>query len=365
MADSTRVSKALLWSAASAGLLLFTRSQRKQQYDFRGKSVLITGGSRGLGLVLARQLASKGARIALCARDEHELELAVADLRERQAGIRDAEALAFVCDLRDRDDVERMISRVIAAFGSVDVLINNAGIITVGPLEEMTLNDFVEAMDSNFWSGVYTTMAVLPGMRSRRSGRIVNITSIGGRIAVPHLLPYSASKFAFTGFSRGLRSEVAKDGIVVTTVVPGLMRTGSPRQANFKGQNELEHAWFSIADSLPFLSMAAERAASQIIEATRRGDTQVTLTLPARLASTIDALLPELSGRLLEIANLCLPDPGGIGRRSLKGFASTSSASPSILTTLGDRAATRNNEHAATSDSTSATSRRSIKPVTA
>ena len=103
------------------------------------------------------------------------------------------------------------------------------------------------------------------------------MTSVGGRIAVPHLLPYTASKFAFTGFSRGLRSEVMKDGIVVTTVVPGLMRTGSPRNANFKGQNELEHAWFSIADSLPGLSMDADRAATQILDASeaRRGGDDV------------------------------------------------------------------------------------------
>ncbi|HYI97137.1 MAG TPA: SDR family NAD(P)-dependent oxidoreductase [Bryobacteraceae bacterium] len=339
MPHSTGVSKTFLWSAATAGLLLFARSQSRQHYDLRRKSVLITGGSRGLGLVLARQLVSKGARVAICARDEQELERAAADLRARGAV-----PLALVCDLRDRDDVERMIAAVNSAFGSIDVLINNAGIITVGPLEEMTLADFAEAMDSNFWSGVYTTMAVLPGMRSRRSGRIVNITSIGGRIAVPHLLPYSASKFAFTGFSRGLRSEVAKDGIVVTTVVPGLMRTGSPRHASFKGKNENEHAWFSIADSLPGLSMDVERAASQIIDATRRGDTQITLTLPARLAAAVDALMPEFSGRLLEVANRCLPDPGGIGQRARKGFQSTSSASPSILTALGDLAAARNNE---------------------
>ena len=237
-----------------------------------------------------------------------------------------------------------MIKRVHDRFGSIDILINNAGVISVGPLDEMTIEDFENAMNSNFWAGVYATLAVLPGMRKRHSGRIVNITSIGAKIAVPHMLPYSASKFAFAGFSRGLRSEVINDGIVVTTVVPGLMRTGSPRNADFKGQNQLEYAWFSISDSLPIASMDADRAAKQIIDAMKRGEVEITLTVPARIAAVTDALFPELTGSLLAAANRLLPAPGGIGKRSVKGKDSTSAASPSLLTTMGDHAAQRNNE---------------------
>ena len=221
-------------------------AQAIRHYEFAGKIALITGGSRGLGLVLARHLVAAGAKVAICARDEEELERARQDLQSKGSDV-----FTVVCDLRDRDDVNRMVARVLEHYGQIDVLINNAGIISVGPFEEMTLDDFVEAMEANFWSGVYTTFAVLPEMRRRQTGRIVNITSIGGKIAAPHLLPYSASKFAFFGFSRGLRSELLKEGIVVTTVAPGLMRTGSPVNANFKGKNRLEYAWFSIADSLP------------------------------------------------------------------------------------------------------------------
>jgi NAD(P)-dependent dehydrogenase (short-subunit alcohol dehydrogenase family) len=337
---TTSRSKALLWTAAGAGLLLFARSQASGGYSYKGKVALITGGSRGLGLLLARHLAAEGASIAICARDEEDLEQAREDIASRGAG----DVMAVACDLRDRDDAQRMVREVLARFGRIDVLINNAGIITVGPLEEMTLEDFNDAMESNFWSGVYTTMAALPSMRERRSGRIVNITSIGGKIAVPHLLPYSASKFAFYGFSRGLRSELMKDGIVVTTVVPGLMRTGSPRNANFKGQHQLEHAWFSISDALPGVSMDADRAASQILRATKRGEVEITLTPQARVAVAIDALFPEFSGSLLAAANRMLPMAGGIGQRLVKGKDSQSDASPSVLTTLGDRAAERNNE---------------------
>jgi NAD(P)-dependent dehydrogenase (short-subunit alcohol dehydrogenase family) len=237
-----------------------------------------------------------------------------------------------------------MASRILKRYGQIDVFINNAGIISVGPLEEMTLEDFTAAMDANFWSGVFTTLAFLPVMRKRKTGRIVNITSIGGKLPVPHLLPYTASKFAFFGFSRGLRTELLKDGIVVTTVAPGLMRTGSPRNANFKGQNRLEHAWFSIADSLPLISMDADRAAAQILNACKRGDVEITLTAPARVAAVLDELFPEFTGGLLAIANRMLPDAGGIGRQVAKGSESETSVSPSVLTTLGDNAAVRNNE---------------------
>src|SRR6186997_1202822 len=122
---------------------------------------------------------------------------------------------------------------------------------------------------------LYPTLAVLPDMRKRRSGRIVNITSIGGKLGIPHLLPYSASKFAAVGFSQGLRAEVAAEGIKVITVVPGLMRTGSPRNAIFRGRHRSEYAWFSISDALPGVSISAEQAARRIIEATCRGEAEV------------------------------------------------------------------------------------------
>src|SRR5918912_3423887 len=129
----------------------------------------------------------------------------------------------------------------------------------------MTLEDFEQAMAVHFWGPLYATLAVLPQMRARRDGRIVNISSIGGKVSVPHLVPYSASKFALAGLSDGLRAELSKENVIVTTVCPGLMRTGSPRNATFKGKHRDEYAWFSISDALPLTSMSAERAARQII----------------------------------------------------------------------------------------------------
>ena len=332
---------ALLWAAAGVGALLGVRAavRKWREYDFRGKSVLITGGSRGLGLVLARELTREGARVAICARDPEELERARLDLKGRGADV-----LAFPCDVTDRAQVEELVRLCRDRFGGVDVLVNNAGVIQVGPMEVMTLADYEEAMNIHFWGPLYTTLAVLPDMRRRRQGRIVNISSIGGKIGVPHLVPYSASKFALAGLSEGMRAELAKDGIVVTTVCPGLMRTGSPRNADFKGQHRAEYAWFSISDSLPVTSMQAERAARQIIDACRRGDAEVILTVQAVLAVKFHNLFPELSAELMSLFNRLLPAPGGIGKRRAKGRESQSALSPSVLTALSEKAAARNNE---------------------
>jgi short-subunit dehydrogenase len=181
-------------------------------------------------------------------------------------------------------------------------------------------------------------------MRRRRAGRIVNISSIGGKMAVPHMLPYCASKFALTGLSESLRTELAKDGVYVTTVCPGMMRTGSPRRAWFKGRHREEYAWFSISGSLPLMSMNAERAAEQIIDACRYGRANATLSLPAKAAVAATALAPELVADVKSLVARLLPKPGGVGSKAVEGAESTSAWSPSWLTLLGERAALANNE---------------------
>jgi short-subunit dehydrogenase len=237
-----------------------------------------------------------------------------------------------------------MVSRVRQRFGKIDVLVNNAGTIQVGPLEVMKREDFEHTMRAHFWGPLNTILAVVPEMRERRDGRIVNISSIGGKVAVPHLVPYSASKFALVGLSKGLNAELRKDGIIVTTVCPGLMRTGSPRNANFKGKHRDEYAWFSISDSLPVASIKAERAARQIVDACKQGRAELVITIQAKMAVMFDALFPEASAELMALVNRVLPEAGGIGEGSAKGRESTSSWSPSWLTRLTEEAAMNNNE---------------------
>jgi short-subunit dehydrogenase len=340
VASMTRTGR-LAWLASGVAGALAVRAglRRARSMDLTGARVLITGGSRGLGLTLAREFGRQGARVAVCARDTEDLARARADLETRSI-----QATTIPCDLTDRGQVERMIAQALGDLGQIDVLVNNAGVVEVGPFDSMTLADFETAMAVNFWAAVYTTLAVVPHMRKQGGGRIVNIASIGGKLSVPHLLPYSASKFAMVGFSDGLRAELRRDGILVTTVCPGLMRTGSPRNATFKGRHRAEYAWFAISGSLPGLSMSAERAARQIVTACRAGDAHVVLSLAAKVGDTAHALFPGSTADLLGLVNRLLPGPGGIGTRAARGADSESRLAPSLLTALGDEAARRNNQ---------------------
>ena len=321
-------------AALAAGIML----QRKR-YSFRNRVVLITGGSRGLGLVMARRLAAEGARLALLARREEELDRA----RQHLEGL-GAEVLTVRCDLREREQIDDAVARAVAHFGRVDVLINNAGIIQVGPFEEMKAEDFEEAMAVHFFAPLYLTFAVLPHMGAHGGGRIVNISSLGGKIAVPHLLPYTASKFALAGFSDGLHVELRKRRVFVTTVCPGLIRTGSPRNAKFKGRPEDEYAWFSILGSLPLLSTNAERAARKIIEASRRGQARLMIGLHTKSAVVFHEAAPNLATRISSLANRwLLPGPGRANETRM-GYESESGWTESGLTRLTRRAARNNNE---------------------
>jgi len=300
----------------SVGALRRGLAARRSEADLAGQTALITGGSRGLGLLLARQFADSGCRVAICARDDAELAQAKADLRERGADV-----YSVVCDVGDSDQVEACIAAVTQHYGAIDILVNNAGIIQSGPLQAMTIADFQAAMQSDFWGTLLPTLAVLPQMRQRRAGRIVNITSIGGKVSVPHLLPYSCAKFAAVGLSEGLRAEVARDGITVTTIVPGLLRTGSLLNADVKGQRDKEFTLFALADSLPFISMDAEQAAREIVTATRRGEAERVLSLPAQVMVRAHGLFPGSTATALGLVGRLLPSGAGADRLAERGGA--------------------------------------------
>jgi NAD(P)-dependent dehydrogenase (short-subunit alcohol dehydrogenase family) len=271
------------------------------------------------------------------------LQVAFEDLQTRAEQF-SGEVVAIACDVRKAEDVQQMVSDLLASWGGVDVLLNVAGIIEVGPLDTMTLQDFHDAMDTNCWGPLHAILAVLPAMRRQRWGRIVNIGSIGGKQAVPHLLPYVTSKFALVGLSNGLRAELAKDGILVTTANPTLMRTGSPRNALFKGHHRQEYAWFSLGGSLPLVAVSAERAARQVLRACQNGDSDVMIGNWLNPPLWAHYLLPRLTTEVFSLVNALLPGPGGIGTAAARGYDSESVVSPSVLTALGDAAARRNNE---------------------
>ena len=272
------------------------------RFSYRDKVALITGGSRGLGLEIARQICAKRGKVALIARDTEELARAKTDLDRFGT-----ELLTIQCDLLEGAQIQSAVQQALQRFGKIDILMNNAGIIQIGPLEHMRLEDFDRAMRLHFWAPFVLQMLIVPQMRASGGGRIVNISSIGGKIAVPHMAPYSASKFALAGFSDAIRAELAKDKIFVTTVTPGMMRTGSQVHANFKGDHAAEYKWFETSSKLPLASISAERAARKILAACRRGKSALVVPWTAYLIIAANALFPNLTGSVMKIVNRCLP----------------------------------------------------------
>lgn len=267
------------------------------------------------------------------------MERAATELRRAHG----AAVLTLPADVGERAQVERAVAETVRAFGRLDVLVNNAGIIQVGPYAHMDTADFEAAMRTHFWGPLYATLAALPHLRGR-GGRIVNIASIGGKVAVPHLAPYSASKFALVGLSDALRAELAREGVRVTTVCPWLTRTGSYRNVSVKGQHALELTWFALSDSLPLVSMSGERAARCIVEATRRGAPRLVLAPHGRAAVAAEALFPGFVAAAMATANGLLPDPAPGGDEARVAHEVPSRLAPSLLTRLSERAAARNNE---------------------
>jgi NAD(P)-dependent dehydrogenase (short-subunit alcohol dehydrogenase family) len=307
MRDGLRRRLTVVAAGAALGLGAAAREAqaRDREADLRGEVALVTGGSRGLGLALSRELARQGCKLAICARDETELEAARAELE--QGG---AEVLAVTCDVADPTQVAAMVEAVTRHYGGIDILINNAGIMVVAPVETITRADFERVMAINFWGVLNPTLEVLPGMRTRGAGRIVNITSIGGKISVPHLLPYSCAKFAAVGLSEGLRAELADTGISVTTVVPGLMRTGSHLNAEFGGEQEAEYRWFALGASAPYpVAVRADRAARLVVRAAKRGQAECTYPLSAVIAARLSGLLPTTTTNALAVVDRFLPRP--------------------------------------------------------
>jgi NAD(P)-dependent dehydrogenase (short-subunit alcohol dehydrogenase family) len=266
--------------------------------------------------------------------------MAVAELQARGAQV-----VTVPADISVQDQARQVVQTARERFGRLDLLVTNAGVIQVGPASAMRTQDFADAMDVMFWGVVHPTLAALPLMRERSGGKILVITSVGGKIPAPHLLPYTAAKHAAVGFAEGLRVEAARHGVTVTTAVPGLMRTGSPQNALFTGDQQAEHRWFTAADSLPLLSIDAEKAAAKLVNAALRGKPEVVLTPAAKLATRLHGLAPSTTLRLIAVANRLLPGedsrkppiPGRAAEQPTRWFTA--------LTALTRRAARRFHQH--------------------
>ena len=342
MENMSRVQKTL-WGAGflyAARFIYNTIQDAIRARSFTHSVVVISGGSRGLGLLLGKEFAKEGASLALLARDE-------AELRRAQNIIQLAypECLVhyYVCDCTKSEEVKKTIQEVLRTFGHIDVLVNNAGVISSMPIANATEKEFEESIATHFWGPYHLIQNCLPHLE--RGARIVNISSIGGKIPIPHLAPYCTGKFALVGYSETLRAELMSEGIYVTTVCPGLMRTGSVDHANFKGQVKKEFAWFSLMDSLPLITINAERAARQIVQATRVGKAELRISFSTKLAIIAYAHFPDFFCDAISLANLLLPNPTNDKNLMVQGSDAHSLISPSVVTMLSNKARDRNNEN--------------------
>lgn len=315
---------------------------RAREADLTGQVALVTGASSGLGLEMARQLASQGCHVVICARGEEQLEQAGQELASLGTDV-----LAVRCDVSDKDDVQRLIDATMDQYGRIDLLICNAGVIQVGQVHSMELQDFEQAMDIMFFGTLHPILAAIPHMRRQGAGRIALVTSIGGVVSVPYLLPYNASKFAAVGLGEGLRAELASDGITVTTIVPGLMRTGSYINAKFSGEpagRASMYRVFSALSSLPLLTGSAEAAARAFVRAIKRGDAVVTYPPQYGLVARLHGLAPATTMAAMGLAERLLP-PTGDATTTVKGEAIDrqlpSTGVWRMLTTLGRNAIER------------------------
>ncbi|VWX61252.1 putative enzyme [Burkholderiales bacterium 8X] len=187
------------------------------QDNIRGKIAIVTGASSGLGESTARHLAARGAKVVLAARRVDRLDAVVAEIRA--AG---GEAMAVATDVSKRADLERLAAATIEAFGRIDVLVNNAGVMPLSPIDKLKVDEWDRTIDVNIKGVLYGIAAVLPRMKAQGSGHIVNISSIAGfKVFTPIGTVYSATKYAVRAISEGLRVEVGNSGVRVTIVSPG------------------------------------------------------------------------------------------------------------------------------------------------
>jgi NAD(P)-dependent dehydrogenase (short-subunit alcohol dehydrogenase family) len=204
-------------------------------------------------------------------------------------------------------------------------------------------------MDVHFWGMIHMTSAALPHLLGRPGARIANICSIGARVAVPHLSAYCASKFAQAGLSAVLAQELRPRGVTVSTIHPGLMRTGSHLNARFRGELQKEFAVFALASGLPVISMGAERAGRLILSAVRRGQAEVVVPFTYRQAAKLAGLAPNAVSHILGWVNRALPD-GSDRDHTVEPLVPIKGADLPLPTAvrsaivLSERAATRNNE---------------------
>ena len=220
--------------------------------NFKDKVIVITGASSGIGEASAEEFAKRGANIVLVARRKDKLEKVEKSLTKYPVKI-----LSVICDVSEKEQVKQMVEKVLETFPQVDVLVNNAGFVIYGKVEELSIEDVESQMKTNYFGTIYCTKLFLPHFLKQNSGHIVNVASVGGSFGVPGIATYCATKFALLGFSEGLYHELHETNVGVTVVSPIMVRTNLFDHPSFK--NFTKHA--------TGISLSSETVAKAIVKA--------------------------------------------------------------------------------------------------
>ncbi|HET7337477.1 MAG TPA: SDR family oxidoreductase [Candidatus Nitrosotalea sp.] len=260
--------------------------------DYTGKVVVITGASSGIGEQSAEEFAKLHANVILVSRNEVQLQKIAARLSKYQI-----KTFVYACDVSDKNQVDKMGKIVIEKFGTVDVLVNNAGFGIYNTVEKTTIDELESQMSTNFLGMMYCTKAFLPQLLKQRSGHIVNVASVAGSIGIPGMAAYCASKFAMLGFSESLFHELKGTGVGVTVVSPIMVRT-----------NFFKHESFGKMPRYSATSLDPKTVANAVVRAASSPRLEIVVPQFVRIAIWMKQTFPYLIN----------PIVGGIFRKSMK-----------------------------------------------
>ncbi len=263
--------------------------------SFEGKVAAVTGAGSGIGRQLALQLASRGCHVAISDAAEEKLQETA-----RLLGHSNIRFISTIVDVSDQQAVEKWAQATITEFGTVDYIFNNAGVALVDEVHSLTYDNFHWLMNINFWGVVHGSKAFLPHFQNKKSGHIINISSIVGIIAFPTQSAYNASKFAVKGFTEAMRMEQAGTGVKVTCVHPGGIKTDIIRDARLGSADigavnrEEFEKWFDAQ-----AKTTAEQAANIILDGVSKGNSRILIGGDARFLDRLQRLFPQKYPKIL------------------------------------------------------------------
>ena len=247
--------------------------------NFKNKVVVITGASSGVGEAAAEQFAKKGANIVLVARRKEKLEQV-----EKKLSKYSIETLIQICDVSDKEQVKQMSEKVIETFSKIDVLVNNAGFVIYGKIEELSIEDIESQMQTNYFGMINCTKYFLPHFLKQNFGHMVNVASVGGSFGVPGIASYCATKFAMLGFSEGLHHELHGTNVGVTVVSPIMVRTSLFDHPSFKNFTKFATG----------ISLSSETVANAIIKAANSSRLEIVVPSFVRIGIWFKQTFPFL-----------------------------------------------------------------------